>query len=455
MQGFKDIWMVTVDKLSSAVGETAMDLWIKTIKPVGYEDDSAVLLMESSFHRDIVMSKYIDTIKNMLNEVVGFEMNVVTITPDDKRFKIENTENKEEVQKPSNPTAAEEIDLDKISDISFPEYTFDNFIVGDSNQLAYAACFAVAKKPATAYNPLFLYANTGLGKTHLLNAMKNELKNNFPTYKILYIKSEDFINDFIAHVQSGNMMNFKEKYRNIDVLLVDDIQFIAGKDRVQDEFFHTFNALYESNKQIILASDRPPRDIQPMESRLRSRFESSIITDIYVPEYELKVAIIKQKAIRYNISLPDDVVSFIAQRIKNNIRQLEGVVKKLMAFQMISKSPPTLKIAQVAISDVTNENEPIPVLIEKITTETSRDFDISPDDLKGKKQSANIVFARQIAMYIMREITDLSFAEIGQQFNGRDHSTVHHSINKIEKKIELTPSLQTRINGIIKNIKEQ
>lgn len=455
MQGFKDIWMVTVDKLSSAVGETAMDLWIKTIKPVGYEDDSAVLLMESSFHRDIVMSKYIDTIKNMLNEVVGFEMNVVTITPDDKRFKIENNENKEEVQKPNNPTAAEEIDLDKISDISFPEYTFDNFIVGDSNQLAYAACFAVAKKPATAYNPLFLYANTGLGKTHLLNAMKNELKNNFPTYKILYIKSEDFINDFIAHVQSGNMMNFKEKYRNIDVLLVDDIQFIAGKDRVQDEFFHTFNALYESNKQIILASDRPPRDIQPMESRLRSRFESSIITDIYVPEYELKVAIIKQKAIRYNISLPDDVVSFIAQRIKNNIRQLEGVVKKLMAFQMISKSPPTLKIAQVAISDVTNENEPIPVLIEKITTETSRDFDISPDDLKGKKQSANIVFARQIAMYIMREITDLSFAEIGQQFNGRDHSTVHHSINKIEKKIELTPSLQTRINGIIKNIKEQ
>jgi chromosomal replication initiator protein len=445
MQAFKNVWQTAVEKLESSISETAMTLWIKTIQPIIYENDSAVLLVESPFHRDIIMSKYRDLIRKVLTEIVGFEMDINVVTPEDKRYSGKIKQNE----------VNENIDLEQFVEPVFPEYTFDNFIVGDSNKHAHAACIAVAKNPAKAYNPLFLYGNTGLGKTHLLYAIKNEIKKTYPNYKTLYIKSEDFTNDLIEYIGKKNMQEFKNKYRSVDVLLVDDIQFIAGKDSTQDEFFHTFNALYEANKQIILASDRPPRDIQLLESRLRSRFESGIITDIYMPEYELKVAIIKQKAISYNISLPEDVIDFVAQRIKNNIRQLEGVLKKIMAFQLISKSPPNIAIAQSAIRDITNENEPLPIIVDKVITEVSREFEVSPEDIKSKKRIESITFARQVSMYIMREITDMSLPEIGQQFNGRDHSTVHHAIKKIEDKININNILKSRINDIIKNIRER
>lgn len=445
MQAFKNVWQTAVDKLESSISETAMTLWIKTIQPVIYENDSAVLLVESPFHRDIIMSKYRDLIRKVLTEIVGFEMDINVVTPEDKRYSGKLKQNE----------VNENLDLEQFVEPVFPEYTFENFIVGDSNKHAHAACIAVAKNPAKAYNPLFLYGNTGLGKTHLLYAIKNEIKKTYPNYKTLYIKSEDFTNDLIEYIGKKNMQEFKNKYRSVDVLLVDDIQFIAGKDSTQDEFFHTFNALYEANKQIILASDRPPRDIQLLESRLRSRFESGIITDIYMPEYELKVAIIKQKAISYNISLPEDVIDFVAQRIKNNIRQLEGVLKKIMAFQLISKSPPNIAIAQSAIRDITNENEPLPIIVDKVITEVSREFEVSPEDIKSKKRIESITFARQVSMYIMREITDMSLPEIGQQFNGRDHSTVHHAIKKIEDKINVNNILKSRINDIIKNIRER
>jgi chromosomal replication initiator protein len=445
MQAFKNVWQTAVEKLESSISETAMTLWIKTIQPIIYENDSAVLLVESPFHRDIIMSKYRDLIRKVLTEIVGFEMDINVVTPEDKRYSGKIKQNE----------VNENIDLEQFVEPVFPEYTFDNFIVGDSNKHAHAACIAVAKNPAKAYNPLFLYGNTGLGKTHLLYAIKNEIKKTYPNYKTLYIKSEDFTNDLIEYIGKKNMQEFKNKYRSVDVLLVDDIQFIAGKDSTQDEFFHTFNALYEANKQIILASDRPPRDIQLLESRLRSRFESGIITDIYMPEYELKVAIIKQKAISYNISLPEDVIDFVAQRIKNNIRQLEGVLKKIMAFQLISKSPPNIAIAQSAIRDITNENEPLPIIVDKVITEVSREFEVSPEDIKSKKRIESITFARQVSMYIMREITDMSLPEIVQQFNGRDHSTVHHAIKKIEDKININNILKSRINDIIKNIRER
>ncbi|MDF2685656.1 MAG: chromosomal replication initiator protein DnaA [Clostridia bacterium] len=445
MQAFKNVWQTAVDKLETSISETAMTLWIKTIQPIIYENDSAVLLVESPFHRDIIMSKYRDLIRKVLTEIVGFEMDINVVTPEDKRYSGKAKQN----------DVNENLDLEQFVEPVFPEYTFDNFIVGDSNKHAHAACIAVAKNPAKAYNPLFLYGNTGLGKTHLLYAIKNEIKKTYPNYKTLYIKSEDFTNDLIEYIGKKNMQEFKNKYRSVDVLLVDDIQFIAGKDSTQDEFFHTFNALYEANKQIILASDRPPRDIQLLESRLRSRFESGIITDIYMPEYELKVAIIKQKAISYNISLPEDVIDFVAQRIKNNIRQLEGVLKKIMAFQLISKSPPNIAIAQSAIRDITNENEPLPIIVDKVITEVSREFEVSPEDIKSKKRIESITFARQVSMFIMREITDMSLPEIGQQFNGRDHSTVHHAIKKIEDKITMNNILKSRINDIIKNIRER
>jgi len=448
MQGFKNIWATAVTKMELLISETAMSLWIRKIQPMAYESDCAVLLVESPFHRDIIMSKYRDIIRNTLTDIVGFEMDINVVTTEDKKYvhKFVSENNSDNLI---------EENINNLVDSIQKDFTFDNFVTGDSNKHAHAACIAVAKNPARAYNPLFLYGNTGLGKTHLLHAIQTEIKKNFPSYKTLYVKSEDFTNDLIEHLRTNNMQAFKTKYRSVDVLFVDDIQFIAGKNSTQEEFFHTFNALYENGKQIILASDRPPRDIQLLENRLRSRFESGIITDIYMPEYELKVAIIKKKAVAYNILLPDDVIDFIAQRIKNNIRQLEGVLKKIMAFQIVSELPPNIAIAQSAIRDITNENEPLPVIVDKIITEVGREMEVTPEDIKSLKRISNITSARQLAMYVMREITDMSLPEIGKQFNGRDHSTVHHAIKKIEEKASNNSIYRAQINDIIKNIKER
>ncbi len=445
-QSLKSIWETAVDKLDGQISGTAMNLWIRTITPIRYEDNCFVLAVHSPFHKDIIMSKYRLILKNTISELVGFEVDISVLTSEDK----------DEIprSKAANINTDVEKNMNGMVEQKPSEYTFDTFIVGESNKHAHAACLSVARNPARSYNPLFIYGNTGLGKTHLLKAISAEVHKNYPKYKVLYIKGEEFTNDLIDHLQNKNMTEFKNKYRTVDVLLVDDIQFIAGKDSTQDEFFHTFNALYEDNKQIILASDRPPKDIPLLESRLRSRFESGIITDIYMPEYELKVAIIKMKAQSYGITLPNDVIDFVAMKIKNNIRQLEGVITKIMAFQLVSNMPPSIAIAQSAIRDIVNENEPLPVIIDKIIVEVSREFDVSVDDIRGNKRIESIAFARQVAMYIMREITDLSLPEIGQEFNGRDHSTVHHSIKKIEQKLTKNPVFKDRVQQIIKNVKE-
>ena len=444
MQAFKNLWTAAVERLTKHISESAMDLWIRPIVPIAYEDDSAILMVESSFQRDIIMSKYRDLISHELSDMVGFEMSVKVVTPEERQVSPS-------IKMPESP----KIEIESMVEPIYPEFTFDTFVVGDSNKHAHAACYAVAKNPSKAYNPLFLYGNTGLGKTHLLKAIRNEIAVSYPHYKTIYITGEEFTNELIENIKNKTMPEFKNKYRSVDVLFVDDIQFIANKDSTQEEFFHTFNALYEANKQIVLASDRPPRDIQLLENRLRSRFEMGIITDIYLPEYELKVAIIKQKAKTYGMELPDDVVDFVAMKIKNNIRQLEGVLKKIMAFQLISNLPPSIAIASSAVRDITSENEPIPVIFDKVIKEVSHEFKVSEEDILGKKRIENVTFARQVAMHIMREITDLSLPEIGQHFNGRDHSTVHHSIRKIEAKLKTNNSLKNRIETIIKNVQER
>lgn len=455
MQNFKSVWKNAVEKMKGSINQTAFDLWIKSIEPIKYEDDCAVLYVDSSFQKGVIMSKYREIIRQALFDSVGFDMDINIITAEDKD-KIKKIPIKSS------------IDLDIEEDIisnDFPEYTFENFIVGDSNKHAYASCLAVAKNPAKAYNPLFIYGNTGLGKTHLLFAIKNEIQNNYPDYKTLYIKSEDFTNELIELTQQGksmaaksntsrNMADFKNKYRNVDVLLMDDIQFIAGKEQTQNEFFHTFDALYMAHKQIILVSDRPPKDIQFLDKRLCSRFESGLTTDISMPEYELKVSFIKQKALLFNVKITDEVCDYIAQRVKNNIRQLEGVMKKLMAFQQISNLPPNIAIAQEAIKDVTNENEPLPIIVDKVIMEVSSEYEVSSEDIKSKKRnSSNIVFARQVAMFILKEITPMALEEIGKQFSGRDHSTVHYAIKKIEKKADNDTVLRAKIDEIIKRIR--
>ncbi len=447
---FLNVWEKTLVQLQEMVTKNALDMWIKTLEPVAYKDDAAVLISPSPFQRDIVMSKYKDVIAAAMTEVVGFEIDVNVITQEENVRGSAPQKTEERMEEEPDPIS------NFTASIVHPEYTFDSFVVGDSNRHAHAACMAVAKNPSGAYNPLFIYGASGLGKTHLLYAIQNEVKRKYPDKNCLYVRSEDFINEFIELVvQQKKAMDFKNKYRSLDLFMVDDIQFIGGKESIQVEFFNTFEALFGDNKQIVLVSDRPPRDIQLLTDRLRSRFESGVIVSVGQPEYELKAAIIRQRCQFYKMELSDDVVEFIAQHVKSNIRQIEGVLKKMMAYRLISQSTPNMAIAQSAIRDITNENQPLPVVIDKILLEVSREYDVTIDEICSSRRIEKITNARQIAMYIMREITPMSLPEIGKQFGNRDHSTVHHAIERVEYKIRMNSNLKLRIDDIIKNIREK
>ena len=334
-------------------------------------------------------------------------------------------------------------------------------MVGPSNRFAHAACQAVASQPATLYNPLFIYGNSGLGKTHLLNAIANEFKKNYPDRSVVYAKSEAFTNEIIEAIARGTTPAFREKYRKADLFLMDDIQFIAGKISVQEEFFHTFNTLYEAKKQIVLTSDRPPKDISTLDDRLKTRFEWGLTADVQPPEFETRIAIIIRKAESVGLDIPETVCEYIANRLKNNIRQLEGAVKKLRAFHLLENKPINIATAQAAISDIINNNQPAPVTVDKIIEEVARTFSgnvpggITPEDIRSKKRNANISMARQVSIYIAREITNMSMVEIGQTFGGRDHSTVVYAIRQAEQNIKKDPRTKALVDDIIKNIRDR
>ena len=328
------------------------------------------------------------------------------------------------------------------------ELTFGTFVVGPSNRFAHAACQAVASQPAILYNPLFIYGNSGLGKTHLLNAVAAEFKKNFPDKSVVYAKSEAFTNEIIDAIARGTTPAFREKYRKADLFLMDDIQFIAGKASTEEEFFHTFNTLYDAKKQIVLTADRPPKDISILSDRLKTRFEWGLLADVQPPEFETRVAIIARKAESLHFEIPEAVCEYIANKIKSNIRQLEGTVKKLRAYHLLENKPINIATAQAAISDIINNNQPAPVTVDKIIEEVARTYSgnvpggITPEDIRSQKRSANISTARQLSMYIAREITQMSMVEIGQTFGGRDHSTVVYAIRQAEKNIKKDPPHQ-------------
>ena len=335
------------------------------------------------------------------------------------------------------------------------EFTFDTFIVGPSNKFAHAACMAVASRPATLYNPLFIYGNSGLGKTHLLYAITNQIKEENEDVNIIYIKGDDFTNELIDAIRKGTTADFRQKYRKADVLLVDDIQFIAGKESTQEEFFHTFNTLYESKKQIVLTSDRPPKDIATLEDRLKTRFEWGLTADIQPPDFETRIAIIKRKAELLDLEVSDQVCEYIANKLKSNIRQLEGAVKKLKAYNLLEEKAPNISTAQAAIRDIINNDQPAPVTIEKIIEEVGRTFGVSPADIRSSKRNAAISNARQIAMYVVREITQLPMASVGAEFGGRDHSTVVYATQQVEKNMTRDPRTKATVEDIIKNIRDR
>lgn len=432
MENFKEAWVVICDYCKREMTDIAYNTWISKIEPVGLDFDkkTAVLLVPNDFHRQTLERCYKILLEESFKAVFDSDIKV--------EFTIPSDDIKEE----------KETD---ITDNGY-EYTFDTFIVGNSNKFAHAACLAVAQNPSKAYNPLFLYGNSGLGKTHLLYAIGNEIKKNDASKSICYVKGDDFTNELIESLHRANMSEFRQKYRYADVLLVDDVQFIGGKESTQEEFFHTFETLYLDQKQIILTSDRPPKEIKTLDDRLRGRFEMGLIADIQPPDIETRIAIIKRKAEIMDIEIPNDVCEYIANNVKNNIRQLEGTVKKIKAKNNLDGEKPSIKSVQNIIADILNNDTPPEVTVEKITEEVARTFNVSVEDLRSSKnRSAYISGPRQVAIYIINEMTTLTQEKIGQEFGGRDHSTVKYAIDTTTKKMKKDSNLRSIIEDIIKN----
>ncbi|MCY1714687.1 chromosomal replication initiator protein DnaA [Caproiciproducens galactitolivorans] len=437
MESFTEVWNLVCDYCKSKITEIAYSTWIKRIEPVNldFAQGVAVLKVPNELHRQTIKHYYIDMLEEAFAQIFGQKIQIRICTPDEAGNEKQNDE-----------TPAINDDY---------EFTFDTYIVGPSNKFAHAASMAVASKPATLYNPLFIYGNSGLGKTHLLYAICNEISRTHPEMDIVYIKGDDFTNELIEAIRRGTTAEFHNRYRKADVFLVDDIQFIAGKDSTQEEFFHTFNTLYEAKKQIVLTSDRPPKDIATLEERLLTRFEWGLTADIQPPDFETRIAIIKRKAELLEIDISDNVAEYIANRLKNNIRQLEGAVKKMKAYNLLAGESPSITTAQAAISDIINNDQPTPLTVEKIIDEVARTFGTSSEDIRSAKRSANISSARQVSMYVVREITQLPMTSIGEEFGGRDHSTVVYAIQQVEKGISKDPKTKATVEDIIKNIRDR
>ncbi|NMA07025.1 MAG: chromosomal replication initiator protein DnaA [Ruminococcaceae bacterium] len=436
MESFEQCYSAVDAMLREKVVETTYNLFISGIKPVSFSEGIATLSVSSEFQRGVVEERYSETIKEGFLSVLGFPVELKIISRDQ--------------QSKADTPPLEETSRFLYGDYS---YTFDNFIVGSNNRFAHAAAQAVAANPSGAYNPLFIYGASGLGKTHLLMAIKNEIEHSRPAMNTVYVEGERFTNELIIAIGQGNTASFHDKYRSADVLLVDDIQFIGGKESTQEEFFHTFNELYKSGKQIVLASDRPPKEIKSLEERLRTRFEWGLLADIQPPDIETRISILHRKADMLGLELPDDVAQFIAEKIKDNIRQLEGTIKKLNAYKLIDGETPNLVNTQDAIKDILMEHRPLPVTIERIIDEVSRTFDVSSEDMRSTRRDSNITNARQVAMYVIREVTGLTMEDIGAEFSNRNHSTVTHSLKKISKRMSVDSRLRETIDDIIKNAK--
>lgn len=443
MKSFEEIFEKVKADLSSAVTPTAAHLWFEPLKYVYFENDTFIIDCSDSFVQELVEEKYKDLWQQALSDTFGFDVKVKFISP--------TLKNEYEAKKAAK----------LYSRVNPTKETFENFIVGPSNNFAYSAAKAVSANPKSIsvnggmnYNPLFIYGNSGLGKTHLLNAIANKIKENDPATVIIFVQAEEFTNEFVKHLSNGTTSVFHDKYRNADVIIVDDIQFLAGKEATQEEFFHTIDNYIVNDKQIVLSSDRPPKDIQTLADRITGRIEQGLLADIQPPELETRIAIIRDKCNLYDLQLSDELISYIAEKVKNNIRQLEGVVKKLKAFSNLNPDKPiTLSDVQSVIKNIVNYNQPVPQLTEKIILEVSKNYNVSVSDLYSKKRDIIISNPRQIAMYIIRNVTGMTHQEIGKKFD-RNYSTVIHSINTVEERIEEDSALKAQISDIIKNIQD-
>lgn len=453
------------DILREKIGtpHSSFELWFGDFNLTSLDESRATFSTPTKVRRQILSTRYIKLIKETLAEIIGFEVEVEIVSLDeDNIFSVpltrttieeERTFDKERLERSERKEKKIEEVLNASSDKKtlLDEYTFDNFIEGESNKFAKAVCYAVANDPSYC-NPLFIYGHSGLGKTHLLYAIMNHMKKKSPDLKIIYKKSETFMNELIEAIANHETGAFKDKYRCADVLMIDDIQFIAGKQSTQEEFFHTFSTLYEAEKLIILTSDRPPKEINPLMDRLRTRFEWGLLADIQPPSFELRTAIIKKKSEDMGLTVPQNLIDYMAERLNNNIRQIEGILKKLYAIHNFTSKEITKESIDDIISIVDPGNIPNDAMVEKILLHVSKKYGVSVDDIKSKKKTDSIANARHVSVYIIRKLTDLSLKEIGKIFM-RDHSTIISSINKIDINIQTVKNYETDINMLIKEIK--
>ncbi|MEW6727471.1 MAG: chromosomal replication initiator protein DnaA [Bacillota bacterium] len=437
-----EAWQQVLKALDQKLNRQSFEHWLKPLKPIAFYNNTILIEVPNNFSRDWLNERYTPMIKQCFEQVTGCEVGLRFLLSREVPDIVHNLS--------ARPLEKNE---DNIAQLN-PRYTFDSFVVGNSNRFAHAASQAVAEAPARAYNPLFIYGGVGLGKTHLMHAIGHYILQKSGYLRVSYVTSEKFTNELINSIRDDQTAQFRARYRSIDILLIDDIQFLAGKERTQEEFFHTFNTLYEAAKQIVVSSDRPPKEIPTLEERLRSRFEWGLITDIQPPDLETRVAILRKKAQAEAITVPDETLLYIADRIQSNIRELEGAFNRVVAFATLTNAEITSEMAAQVLKDIVPPKKPRQInctLIQEIVADY---FRLRPDELKAKRRTRNVAFPRQVAMYLVRELTDLSLPKIGQEFGGRDHTTVLHACEKIAEELTRDQSLQDLVAALLNRIKE-
>lgn len=444
---YTELWDDILLELKKNLSDISFNTWFSDIEILNIYNSTIILGCNNSLILETINLRYIDSLTSIIFNITNHSYKVKCILKESFRNEYSKNLTKTIILKNNNDILNTSLNSNLNS-----KYTFETFVVGNSNRFAHAASLAVAESPSKAYNPLFIYGGVGLGKTHLMHAIGHLINENNSKLKVVYLTSEKFINELISSIKDDKNIEFRDKYRTVDVLLIDDVQFIAGKERTQEEFFHTFNALHESNKQIILSSDRPPKEIKTLEERLRSRFEWGLIADIQPPDYETRIAILRKKSDVDNLNVPNEVLIYIATKIKSNIRELEGALLRVVAYTNLTNTPISLELAKEALKDLISVNNSKIITIEYIQETISNYFDLTIDIIKSQRRTQNIAFPRQIAMYLCRKLTDSSLPKIGEKFGGRDHTTVIHAYEKILNKIESDPEFNNLINELSNKI---
>ena len=441
LEHLEQLWDNVLSQVEQKISKPSFETWLKSTKLLSYKGSNVTIAAPNSFARDWLENHYVHLITGILTELTGEDLLI--------KFVVQKDQGADDFDLPAPKIQGKATDRHEISPgMLNPKYTFDTFVIGSGNRFAHAASLAVAEAPAKAYNPFFIYGGVGLGKTHLMHAIGHYVLEHNPNAKVVYLSSEKFTNEFINSIRDNKAIDFRNKYRNVDVLLIDDIQFLAGKESTQEEFFHTFNTLHEESKQIVISSDRPPKEIPTLEDRLRSRFEWGLITDIAPPDLETRIAILRKKAKADGLDIPNEVMLYIANQIDSNIRELEGALIRVVAYSSLVNEEVTPELAAAALKDIIPATKPRMISILDIKTAVGEHYNIRLEDFSAKKRTKSIAFPRQVAMYLSRELTDFSLPKIGEEFGGRDHTTVIHAHEKIASMFKNDQQLQQDIKQI-------